>query len=127
MKPRTLEEFLRFPTRDEWVAELINGWAGPDGSSNSPDDLMGVRIGVTSRSYTHAHLPANLHDWRYRLGRRYRLPHAWKLAADAEYRDGCYARVRAALVGWRVRAAQLKAWGRYVALVAFGAPAWRDD
>lgn len=120
----TLREFMAPPSMAAWNRELAEGWAGPDGSSRSLDDVMGVRIGVTSRSFEHSGLPANRHDWRYRLGRRYRLPEAWRAAADAEYRDLCIERTDAALVGWRRHVARWRAWGRYYILRLAGRPAW---
>lgn len=60
---------MRIPEADEWAAEIWCGWAGPNGSSYSRDDILGVRIGVTTREYT-VYLPANLHDFRYRVIRR---------------------------------------------------------
>lgn len=122
----TLEEFLAPPTLEAWCRELeLHGWAGPDGSSCSLDDIMGVRIGITSRSWEHARLPANEHDWRYQLGRRHGLPESYRKAADQGYRDGCAHRVRAALIGWRVPVGAARAWARYVGLRLFGRLAWR--
>lgn len=121
----TLEEFLAQPTREEWYAELEAGWRGPDGSSCSLDDVLGVRIGITSRLWRYATLPANLHDWRYHLGRKHGLPSSYRAAADAEYRDGCAARVADALIGWRVRAGAARAYARWLVLRALGWRAWR--
>jgi hypothetical protein len=121
----TLEEFLAPPTREAWYAELGAGWSGPDGSSWSFDDVMGVRIGITSRLWRHAHYPANRHDWRYHLGRKHRLPENYRAAADAEYRDGCAASVCEALIGWRVQAGRARAYARWAFLRAFGRHAWR--
>lgn len=100
-RPRDLEDFVERPSMAEWNAELRRGWSGPDGSSRSTDTIMGVRIGITSRSYRWVNLPANRHDWYYRLGRRWRLPESWRREADRRYRDLCLALVRLSLVGWR--------------------------
>jgi hypothetical protein len=123
--PVTLEEFLCPPTLEEWEAEIAAGWPGPDGSTSSLDDVEGVRIGISSPDFMWALLPANLHDWRYRLSRRCGgLPKAWRQAADAAYRDGCAQRVRETLIGWRVWAGARRAEVRYVGLRWFGRFVW---
>ena len=118
---------MRRPTRDEWEAELNLGWAGPDGSSSSLDDIEGVRIGITSRDYRHVDLPANRHDFYYRLGRKHQLGLEYRKAADVYYRDACIARVASTLIGWRVKVGKARAWMRYVALRAFGGVAWTSS
>jgi hypothetical protein len=121
----SLEDFLEIPTEEEWQREIdVHGWTGPDGSSSSTDDIEGIRIGVTSPSYEFATLPANLHDWRYQLARRLRLPAPWRRAADAGYRDGCLACV-AILIGFSGRVARRRARARYWILRAAGWRAWR--
>jgi hypothetical protein len=100
-KPKTIATFLRPPSYRAWQKELEAGWPGPDGSSMSTDTIMGVRIGLTSPSYEHSDLPANRHDWMYRLARRWRLPEAWRVPADKIYRDLCQERCRKELKGWR--------------------------
>jgi hypothetical protein len=87
--PRDIRAFLRRPTRKEWNQELLDGWAGPDGSTLSDDAILGVRIGIMSPEFTYVDLPANRHDWYYRLARRYRLPSSWRQRADGKYRDMC--------------------------------------
>lgn len=67
----------------------------------STDTICGVRIGVTSPEWVaNVDLPANRHDWYYRLGRRYRLGPKYRLVADRAYRDMCLARCRAELSRW---------------------------
>ncbi len=117
--------FLLRPTEGQWRLELNRGWDGPDGSSCSLDDIMGIRIGITSSEYEHVDLAANRHDWYYRLGRRLKLSRAHRMTADAWYRDRCIAITDAALIGWRVYAARARAHARYVLLRAFGWLAWR--
>lgn len=73
---------------------------------------MGIRIGITSTSYDYVDLPANRHDWLYRLARRFRLPDAWRKAADALYRDMCLERCREELTGWRRWSLWPVAWAR---------------
>lgn len=122
-RPRTIEEFLRPFTRPEWYAALRSGWPGPDGSSSSTDTIFGVRIGITSPRFEHSLLPANRHDALYFLGRTYRLGGEYREAADAAYRDLCWAACRAELTGWRrvlLPAAYARCWARWAALRGFG-------
>ena len=119
-----LREFMALPTADRWQWALNHGWPGPDGSSSSTDHIMGVRIGVTSALHDDAFLPANLHDWRYFLGRLVGLPETHRAAADEAYRDGCLKRVRAKLTGWRLAIAITRCHGRYVALRVGARFAW---
>lgn len=121
----TLEQFLAIPTREEWYAELSAGWTGPDGSSMSFDDIEGVRIGVTSRLWRNCTLPANLHDWRYHLGRTRKLPQSFRAAADAGYRDGCIEAVRTTLIGFSQKKGVARAYARWAALRVAGWFAWR--
>jgi hypothetical protein len=123
----TLEEFLAPPTREAWYAELDAGWSGPDGSSLSFDDLEGVRIGITSKLWRYAGLPANRHDWRYHLGRKHKLPESYRTSADAGYRDGCRESVANTLIGWRVKAGAARAYARWAGLRVFGWAAWRRE
>lgn len=124
MRPRTLEVFLRRPTRGIWNRELRAGWTGPDGSSLSTDTILGVRIGATSSDYRYVDLPANRHDWLYRLGRRYDLPESWRKAADQMYRDLSLGRCRVELRGWRRAFAVVRCHARYAGLRAGARFAW---
>ena len=122
-----LNMFMAVPTVDEWHDEIERGWRGPDGSSMSTDHMMGVRIGLTSTDYKHAKLPANLHDWRYQLGRRLRLDGRFRHAADVAYRDDCIAYIPRKLDGRTMIAIGVaRAWVRYYALRLFGWKAWRS-
>ena len=125
--PQTLEEFMASPTWQAWQAELKAGWPGPDGSSMSTDRIMGVRIGKTSDLHKYHVLPANRHDWRYRLARRHSLPEAWRRVADAAYREGCVECCRAELTGWkkwRLPLALARAHARYAGLRVGARYAW---
>lgn len=126
-KPKTLASFLRRPNHKSWLDQLDDGWPGPDGSSMSTDTIMGVRIGITSPCYKHVDLPANRHDWMYRLARRYRLPDEWRKYADMRYRDMCWVCCKAGLRGWK-RALLPAAWARcharYIGLRAGAKFAW---
>lgn len=126
LRPETLEDFLRLPTYIEWEAELADGWNGPDGSSSSLDRIFGVLIGATSRAFLLSRLPANMHDWRYRLSRRCGgLPKAWRQRADLDYARGCVTKVRMANLKPAVLALALGAcWNRYAALRLAGGAAW---
>jgi len=67
--PHTVQEIReRIPTASEWVAEVALGFRS-DGSTWSTDHVQGVRIGQTGTAYR-PELPANLHDYRYRVIRR---------------------------------------------------------
>jgi hypothetical protein len=102
--------------RDEWDYLVAGGWTN-DGSSCSLDSIFGVRIGITSTDYdAAAHLPANRHDFFYELGRACRLADEYKAAADADYRDGCAARVSLTLIGWRRSVGVSRARWRWLAL-----------
>ena len=94
-----LNLFILRPSVEAWENELRLGWSGPDGSSMSTDTICGVKIGKTSTSYIFIDLPANRHDWYYRLGRRLHLPEPYRVAADKVYRDFCIRRCRVALRG----------------------------
>ena len=89
-----IEKFLKPPTREEWRRELRRDWAGPDGSSFSTDTICGVLIGCTSTDWKHHRLPANGHDYKYRIARRLRLPERYRRFADRDYRNGCLRLVR---------------------------------
>ena len=121
--PSTVREFLADPTDAQW--ESHKTWAGPDGASWCPDRLMGVRIGVVSPDYAYRTYPANMHDWRYRLGRVGDLPASWRKRADAQLkydiRDHLYNNgiggvayaigwVAAAAIYWVVRVMGWFAW-----------------
>lgn len=124
--------FIAHPTKERWNKEIEKGWSGPDGSSKSFDTIFGVRIGETSTDHRDAHLPANLHDWRYQMLRRLRVS-GWPLEflnglqalADMEYRKGCIRRVDLALDGFRVHLAKVTAWRRWSVLRLLGFTAWR--
>lgn len=115
-RPVTVSDFLRRPTLHEWNWALSRGWSGPNGSSASTDLIFGVRIGVTSADHRYVDLPANFHDWLYQLGRWFRLPARFRLAADRAYRDLCIEAVRARLEGPMLRLALLRCHARYVGL-----------
>jgi len=121
-----IEEFLAMPTEDQWDAGIDAGWAGPDGSSMSTDHMMGVRIGITHPSYKYHKYPANLHDFRYFIGRTFKLPRRFRLAADVEYRERCIEYIDRRLDGKTMTALGIvRAWVRYYALRLFGWRAWR--
>jgi hypothetical protein len=122
--PRDIVAFLAEPTEAQWNRELRDGWAGPDGSTGSTDSIFTVRIGRTSPHYRWHKLPANRHDWLYRLARRYRLPKSWRLRADIEYRRLCMERCRDGLQGWRRGVAVVRVWARYGALRAGAHISW---
>ena len=112
---------MRLPTQEDWDRELAAGWDGPDGSSCSTDAIFGVTIGVTSASHEHCALAANLHDWRYRLGRSRGLSSEFRCKADKAYRDDCIRATDAALEPWWLRKlARGRAHSRYAALLSFG-------
>ena len=126
----TLDDFLREPSREQWLREVAeHGWRC-DGSSASPDAICGVRIGIKSTRYEYHELPANTHDWRYHLGRRFGLPWEWSIYADAGYRNGCLGRVLV-LVGPFYWFAWMRCHARYIvlrvrahALRLVGFPVW---
>ena len=96
----TLNDFLKPPTKRRWLEEIRAGWPGPDGSSFSTDTICGVRIGVTSADWEYRKLPANLHDWRYRLGRAGQLGGEYRQRADELHRDDLLRTVRGQLSYW---------------------------
>jgi len=122
---KTVTNFLRHPDKLQWYGEMSkHGWRGPNGSSWSFDDIMGIRIGNSDPHYDHSFLPANRHDWLYQIGRRYGLPEEFRKAADLDYLFLCNDRTRV-LVGWRGVIARRIAGGRYAGLRMFGRWAWR--
>jgi hypothetical protein len=124
-KPGSAEDFLRRPTRSQWLAALRTGWTGPDGSSCSFDVIQGVRIGRSGPGFEHAHLPANRHDWFYELGRRFGLPESYRRLADLDYRESCKDTLRSVLEGPSLWFGLLRCHLRYVALRLGGRRAWR--
>ena len=122
-----LERFLCIPNLVEWHREFeYFGWAGSDGSSSSFDNIEGIQIGKTSRKLGDIGYPANLHDWRYQLGRRKRLGPVFRKAADKGYRDDCLLSV-AILVGFSGWKARVRCWIRYYALRVFGVSSWTSS
>lgn len=122
-RPGSIDEFLRDPTEAEWQAAIDAGWPGTDGSSSSPDLICGVRIGITSTDYRHVELPASRHDWRYLLGRTFRLGTEYRCAADWRYPLDCWSRCVDEL--WPRRAHRLPlaweiCWHRWAILRAAG-------
>lgn len=120
------------PTKVDWADERASGWYGSDGSSCSFDSLFGVEIGKSSAAY-HPELPANLHDFRYRVIRRLRAlelisdeqAEELRLLADLEHYDGlCFCVDAALALGeiWKATAIAAKgwAWVRFRALRALG-------
>ena len=125
-RPETIEDFLALPSRRQWTDALHSEWDGPDGSSASTDTICGVRIGAESAAHRYAKLPANLHDWRYFLGRHFNLPESWRQRADIGYRDGCMALIEQRLDGFVfLTLGKLIAHVRYFTLRLFGRKAWR--
>lgn len=125
--PQRLDTFMRLPREVDWLHQIHLGWSGPDGSSLSTDTICGVRIGVTSDSFFYSGLPANLHDWRYRLARKYRLPDEWRKPADQAYRDDCIAACRSNLIRWKkplLPIALARCHARYAGLRAGARFAW---
>jgi hypothetical protein len=121
-----IDKFLEIPTQEQWEAELEDGWDGPDGSSLSTDHMMGIRIGETSPDYKYHRLPANLHDWRYHLGRKYGLHGHHRHAADVAYREDCIDYITRRLDGRTMETIGIiRAWVRYYALRVFGRAAWK--
>ena len=124
-----VNSFMNFrPNRDQWNEALDSGWGGPDGSSCSTDTIFGIEIGRTSTDFECRNLPANLHDWRYHLGRKHNLGKRHRHAADVEYREGCIEVARDVMTG-RVFIALtvLRAYVRYIALRLFGKGAFTAD
>lgn len=111
---------MALPSRAEWEVAVSLGWPGPDGSSCSTDTIFGVRIGITSAEYEHAFMPANSHDWRYLLGRTFRLGEEYRRAADQDYRDLCYELCQWELSRALWPAAWLRCETRWAALRGFG-------
>jgi len=124
-RPETIEDFLAVPSQRQWIAALREAWDGPDGSSSSTDTIMGVRIGFTSASYRYSKEPANLHDWRYFLGRHFGLPKTWRQRADVGYRDDCIRELDQHLDGFVfLTAGKIIAHVRYFMLRLAGRSAW---
>lgn len=115
-----------FPTESEWNAELASGWRGSDGSSNSLDDIEGVKVGETGTRYM-PDLPAPHHDYDYRTIRRLVALHVidekmraeMQQAADEKHLEGLQRKV-SVLVGFSGWKARARARVRYAALRLLG-------
>lgn len=125
--PTTTREFATHePTFEQWQAELDSGWTGSDGSSSSLDDIEGLEIGKTGTEYR-PDLPANHHDFDYRVIRRLMAHYdigekersELQAAADAKHYAGLLKKV-AVLIGFDGWKARNRAWVRYQALRWFG-------
>ena len=73
-------------TYEQYLAERASGWPGSDGSSNSPDTIWGLRVGLTTidlplQDGYRPDLATWNHDERYRCERRLR---ACGLISEAE-------------------------------------------
>ena len=121
-----VQGFINFrPTRQQWNDALNTDWDGPDGSTSSTDHIFGVKIGETSTDFEDRNLPANLHDWRYYLGRKFSLGPRHRHAADVAYREDCIAAVKDALDGRSfIMLATLRAYARYAVLRLLGRSAF---
>lgn len=125
--PRTAQEIAEhYPTAQEWYAETESGWPPCDGSSCSLDDVEGIRVGISGGDYR-PDLPANHHDYDYRVIRRLvallqideQTRRAMQKAADTKHWLGLQRKV-AVLIGvsgWKARA---RARVRYSALRVLG-------
>lgn len=81
--PKNAKELIeRWPTKEEWSAELRSGWGGSNGSSCSLDNIEGVVIGTSTHEYSPQY-PANWHDFLYRVIRR--LYVIGKISGDERY------------------------------------------
>lgn len=125
--PKTAQELIhRWPTREEWEAELNSGWAGSNGSSASLDNIEGVVIGTSTKEYS-PNYPANWHDFLYRVIRRLYVMgilsdndrYYFQLAADQAHYAALLDSV-AHLVGFNGWMARKRAEIRYYALRWFG-------
>jgi len=136
LNPRTPEQLVAaMPSYRNWKAELQSGWPGPDGSTSSLDNIEGIQIGLTTTDYR-TDLPANLHDFRYRVIRRLwaggvidkSMVQKMRAAADAEHLEKLLEAV-SVLVGWHGFKARIRARVRYRALrlFAFGAVRPREE
>jgi hypothetical protein len=128
--PESAAELARHhPSAEEWEAELESGWSGPNGSTCSTDDIEGIRIGRTTREYAHPLLPADHHDYDYRVQRRLAAlrqidgatRREMRAAADRKHYAGLLHKLLV-LVGWSGWKARRRARVRYLALRLFG---WR--
>jgi hypothetical protein len=124
-----LKTFMNFhPNKDQWQNEINCGWRGPDGSSCSTDHVFGVEIGRTSQDYAYRNLPANLHDWRYHIGRKHELGRKHRKAADIAYRKDVVKAVKAKISSKPIRVAtSWRSWARYIVLRIFGGLAFKKD
>lgn len=128
--PRTATEMAEHcPTEAEWEAERDSGWPPCDGSSWSFDDVEGIRVGRTGPEYA-PQLPANHHDYDYRVIRRLVALHwideatrrAMQKAADGKHEGGLLEHV-GILIGWSGFKARARAHWRYLVLRLVG---WRS-
>jgi hypothetical protein len=128
--PRTAAEVAEHcPTAGEWQAEVESGWPPCDGSSCSLDDIEGIRIGRSGTEYA-PWLPANRHDYDYRVIRRLvalrwideATRSAMQAAADEKHLGGLLERV-SVLIGWNGFKARARAHVRYHVLRLVG---WRS-
>ena len=116
-----VKDFMKPPSRRAWNQAFRDGWRGADGSSNSTDHIMGVRIGVTTTDWADRDFPATLHDYRYFLGRLHGLGRDHQRAADVAFREDCIQAIKAKLDGKTMIAiGVVRSWVRYAALRAFG-------
>lgn len=114
------------PSAEQWHGERQSGWCGSNGSSASLDDIEGIEIGTTSREYR-PDLPANLHDYHYRVIRRLVSTHCigeptrgqMQRAADRRHRAELLRKLTV-LGGWSGWKARRRAQLRYRALRWFG-------
>jgi hypothetical protein len=134
--PETITDLLRDPQPPQWKSHLRGGvdrkgkrhgkWAGPDGASGVPDRLMGVRIGKVSPIFEDYKYPANRHDWRYRLGREFALPKAWRQRVDAQFKYDLRKELALHMGGTMYAIGWVRSAFMYWAVRMFGGRAWRQ-
>jgi hypothetical protein len=124
---------VKHPTQQQWK-RATEGWTidgtdrrceklDPDGSSASLDDIMGIRIGISSNTYEDSFYPANKHDFIYWYARNHEGEWCKRIEGDADYRDGCRERVSRLIgaAGWLARRI---CRGRYIGLRIAGRKAY---